>query len=177
MAVSAQVLHVLQLVAAGRDPTWVPLVNGKGSQARTVGRGVTVSTAVRDGLLKRGEGWTYSLTPAGRAELDAYEARRLATQERAERKSLMRRAHWEKGYRCHGLWTNDLAGAQRLGRVSIGPAGLWDRKTYHWLLDNPKAPGGVPLAEGEADSLKAAKAAVEVAYLSLPFDAFSQPQG
>lgn len=171
MSASAPILDVLRLIKDGRDPTWVPLVDGKGSQSRTVGRGLTLSTARRRGLIVH-EPDGYKLTWAGHAEIEAADARERRARDRIAAANLMMHAHWEKGYRCHGLWTNDLTQAKRLGRVSIGPAGLWDGKTYHWLLDNPKAPGTVPLAEGVADSLKAAKAAVVAAYLSLPAEAF-----
>ncbi len=59
---------------------------------------------------------------------------------------------WEHGYRCHGLWL----GSNRLGRVSIGPKGLWDG-LYRWELD------GHPATSGEAKTLGKAKRQVEEA--------------
>jgi hypothetical protein len=168
--------HVLTLALAGQDCTYVPLVDGKGSQSRTVGRGVTVSECVRRGWLvwNPTAGWQnrgqHELTDAGRAILAERTERDSKRHLEARRKNLLRLAHWEHGYRCHGLWRRDEAGDRRLGRVSLGPPGLWDG-VYSWLVDNPKAPGGVPLVEGEAASLKAAKAAVETAYLLLPPEA------
>ncbi|USN14701.1 hypothetical protein PAPPERLAPAPP_03320 [Brevundimonas phage vB_BpoS-Papperlapapp] len=173
-------MHVLKLLESGNDPSWVPLVNGRGSQSRTVGRGATLSAAERAGFivwqgrnarLAPGEP-AYILTRLGRREILAEEGRVLERVARQARKDLMRGAHWERGHRCHGLWSNtpvidldeprNTREAPRLGRVSIGPSGLWDGKTYAWLIDNPAAPGGPPLAEGEAPSLREAKAAVEL---------------
>lgn len=62
---------------------------------------------------------------------------------------------WEHGYRCHGLWQ----GMKRLGRVSLGPPGLWDG-LYRWDLDD----GGT---SGTTKSLRAGKRAVEKS-LGLP---------
>ncbi|USN14004.1 hypothetical protein KABACHOK_01680 [Brevundimonas phage vB_BpoS-Kabachok] len=177
MRASAEQLHVLTLAREGRDCTWAPLVNGKGSQSRTVGRGNTVSTCMRNGwlvwaYLEGGSRGTHILTDAGRAVLAAEAARAQAKRDRSMRAYARSAAHWEKGYRCHGLWSNNpvidpeeprnTREAPRLGLVSIGPGGLWDGKTYAWLIDNPDAPGGAPLAEGEAPSLREAKAAVEL---------------
>lgn len=157
MSLSPQVLHVLSLAAVGRDVSYVPLVNGRGSQSRTVGRGVSVDVARRAGWLDS----EYKLTDAGRTAYEVEKARIKAIEVRKRRKSLMQHVHWEKGDRCHGLWANDLPGKApwRYGRVSIGPAGLWDGKSYRWAVDG-RSPG-IFTHEGEATSLKAAKAAVE----------------
>ena len=61
--------------------------------------------------------------------------------------------HWERGYRCHGLWR----GNERLARVSLGPPGFWKsgRDPYLWETDTP------PTKKGEAMTLNAAKKAAE----------------
>lgn len=172
MKVSATQLHVLKLAQAGHDCAWVPLVNGKGSQSRTVGRNVTVSFCVHagwliyDSVLER-----HVLTETGQevlAERDRLDALKKAAE---KRRSIRYLAHWEKGYRCHGLWLNNpLTGdileprhnhntPPRLGVVSLGPPGLWDGETYSWSVDS--LTGDVPLHEGTAPSLKAARQAVE----------------
>lgn len=170
MSISPEMIHVLKLIESGDDPTWVPLVNGKGSQSRTVGRGATLDAAERAGLIiwrnrhgrvPAGEN-PYSLTKAGRQEICDEEGRSLERAARKERQALMTLAHWERGYRSHGLWSDDFENPDRLGCVSIGPPGLWDGKTYAWLIDNPKAPGETPLAKGDALSLRDAKKAVEL---------------
>lgn len=176
---SGAVHHVMTLAMAGHDVTWVPLVDGKGSQSRTVGRGATISTCRRRGwlvwnpALGRNNTGLYEVTDAGRAALAIELEGDLAQRDRNARKSLMSRAHWEHGYRCHGLWTNDVEGSRRMGRVSIGPKGHWDGASYSWLIDNPLEPdGGVPLKEGIEPSLKAAKTAVERAVIALPYEAY-----
>lgn len=59
---SPQQLHVLRLASRqGTDIWYVPLVDGKGSQSRTVGRGATIMTLRRKGWLD-GD----ALTQAGR---------------------------------------------------------------------------------------------------------------
>lgn len=60
-------------------------------------------------------------------------------------------ARWERGYRTHGYWRDESN--ERLGRVSIGPRGLWDG-VYLWEID------GSRLA-GTANTLAKAKRAVE----------------
>jgi xanthine/CO dehydrogenase XdhC/CoxF family maturation factor len=62
---SRTMLHVLRLVAAGRDPYHVPLVDGLGSQSRTAGRAMTVSACRRHGFLNLDDG----LTDKGRAAI------------------------------------------------------------------------------------------------------------
>lgn len=70
---SGQMLHVLQLASRQGTNIWyVPLVDGKGSQSRTVGRGLTIEACQRHGWLDR-EG---ALTDAGRQVLVAAEERR-----------------------------------------------------------------------------------------------------
>lgn len=60
---SAEQLHVLDLASRqGSDIGYVPLVNGKGSQSRTVGRGATIDSCIRRGWLDR-DG---NITQAGR---------------------------------------------------------------------------------------------------------------
>lgn len=60
---SPEQLHVLDLASRqGSDIAYVPLVDGKGSQSRTVGRGATIDSCIRRGWLDR-EG---NLTQAGR---------------------------------------------------------------------------------------------------------------
>ena len=50
--------------------------------------------------------------------------------------------HWEHGYRCHGLWTQD---GRRCGIVGIGPRGVWEpRDGYYWSLDGPTREGTEP---------------------------------
>lgn len=174
MTVSPEQLHVLRLAEAGRDCTMVPLVNGKGSQSGTVGRGATVSTCVRNGWLTwsseggwRGDG-QYVLSATGREVLKAVAERMQARKEQALRAEVRNDAGWEHGYRCHGLWTaasrysSDWSPSwneYRLGRVALGPPVLWDG-VYTWLVDKPGSDG--VLAEGTATSLKAAKQAVEL---------------
>lgn len=60
---------------------------------------------------------------------------------------------WERGYRSHGLWTDD--GTRRLGVVCIGPPGVWRRGVhpYTWSVDEKNI-------RGEAKTLQAAKAEV-----------------
>lgn len=60
---SGEMLHVLQLASQqGANIHWVPLVDGKGSQSRTVGRGLTVEACQRRGWLD----YQGNLTPLGR---------------------------------------------------------------------------------------------------------------
>jgi hypothetical protein len=60
---SAEQLHVLDIASQqGSNIAWVPLVDGKGSQSRTVGRGATIDSCVRRGWLDKGG----NLTQAGR---------------------------------------------------------------------------------------------------------------
>jgi hypothetical protein len=61
------------------------------------------------------------------------------------------RAHWEHGYRCHGLWLDDRP--KRLGCVGLGPRGLWDG-LYRWYIDATRE-------EGTTRTLRSAKKAVE----------------
>lgn len=65
------------------------------------------------------------------------------------------RAHWEHGYRGHGLWI----GNARLGYVGLRPKGAWDG-VYRWHVEVPGSPGS-SLVAGEARSLRAAKRLVE----------------
>jgi hypothetical protein len=153
MRVSGEILHVLALASRqGTDIWWVPLVDGKGSQSRTVGRHATIATCWRHGWLERN---TSNLTPEGRAILHAEDARREARDLKEQRKSLLRVMHWESGYRCHGLW-ND---GRRVACVGLGPKGLWDG-VYRWRLDPPL------IASGEANTLAEAKRATELALLA-----------
>jgi hypothetical protein len=70
---SAEQLHVLDLASRqGTDIGYVPLVDGKGSQSRTVGRGLTIEACQRRGWLDRAG----ALTDAGRQVLVATEERR-----------------------------------------------------------------------------------------------------
>lgn len=67
---SPEMAHVLTLAREqGRDIGWVPLVDGKGSQSRTVGRGLTIEACQRHGWLDR----KCNLTPAGRQAINAWE--------------------------------------------------------------------------------------------------------
>lgn len=70
--VSPEMAHVLNLAREqGANISWVPLVNGKGSQSRTVGRSMTISACRRHGWLNdAGE-----LTEAGRKLIYAYNER------------------------------------------------------------------------------------------------------
>jgi hypothetical protein len=70
---SAEMLYVLDLASQqGTNIGWVPLVDGKGSQSRTVGRGATIEACRRRGWLDRGG----NLTQVGR-EVRAAERTRL----------------------------------------------------------------------------------------------------
>lgn len=69
---SAQMLFVLQIAAQGGDIRYVRLVDGKGSQSRTVGRGLTIEACQRHGWLDRAG----ALTDAGRRMVQAAERRR-----------------------------------------------------------------------------------------------------
>lgn len=171
MTASAAQLHVLALAKAGRDCTYVPLVNGKGCQSRTVGRGATVSFCHHKGWIvwnpDLGRGGLYELTDAGRAILDADAAREQARKDQTLRNNVLNDAGWEKGYRAHGLWTCSSRYASdwhpgwngfRLGLVTLGPPRFWDG-TYSWLINKP-GDTDVTLAQGTAPTLKAAKDAV-----------------
>lgn len=63
----------------GANIWYVPLVGGKGSQSRTVGRGLSIATCWRHGWLERG---TANLTDAGREVLNAYREREAKRRER-----------------------------------------------------------------------------------------------
>jgi hypothetical protein len=64
--------HVLGLASRqGADIWWVPLVDGKGSQSRTVGRSLTIEACQRHGWLDR-DG---NLLQAGREAYARWEAR------------------------------------------------------------------------------------------------------
>lgn len=66
---SGEQAHVLNLARQqGANIHWVPLVDGKGSQSRTVGRGATVDSCIRHGWLDG----DYKLTQAGREAIAAY---------------------------------------------------------------------------------------------------------
>ena len=62
---------------------------------------------------------------------------------------------WQRGYRCHGLWTEH---GQRLGYVGLSPPG--HPVVYSWALD------AVPEKHGECLTLRAAKRCVWAALLS-----------
>lgn len=81
---SHEMAYVLRLATQqGADIWWVPLVDGKGSQSRTVGRGLTIEALWRHGWIERG---TANPTPEGRAMLVAYDERWARTQERRNKK-------------------------------------------------------------------------------------------
>lgn len=64
--------HILHLASKqGADIWWVPLVDGKGSQSRTVGRHATISACKRYGWLDADD----NLTQAGREARDRYDVR------------------------------------------------------------------------------------------------------
>jgi hypothetical protein len=64
--------HVLGLASRqGADIWWVPLVDGKGSQSRTVGRDATIQSCIRYGWLDKEGG----LTQPGREAYAKWEAR------------------------------------------------------------------------------------------------------
>lgn len=68
--ISPEIAHVLNLARRqGADIHHVPLVDGKGSQSRTVGRGLTIEACQRYGWLTPGA----ELTPAGRRAIAEYE--------------------------------------------------------------------------------------------------------
>jgi hypothetical protein len=70
---SAQQHHILELASKqGADLHHVPLVDGRGSQSRTVGRATTIESCVRHGWLVRdvGPNWAYTLTDTGRKMLN-----------------------------------------------------------------------------------------------------------
>lgn len=60
---------------------------------------------------------------------------------------------WERGYRCHGFWVDNI----RVGHVSLGPRGFY-AGDYGWELDGTQE-------RGYAFSLRAAKRLVTQAYL------------
>lgn len=71
--------HVLTLARQQGVDLWrVPLVDGKGSQSRTVGRSLTIEACQRHGWLDRAG----NLTQAGREALARYEARAARRLER-----------------------------------------------------------------------------------------------
>lgn len=77
MKLSPQMAHVLALARQqGRSIHHVPLVDGKGSQSRTVGRSLTIEALQRHGMLDR----DHQITPAGRAASAAFEERVAARQ-------------------------------------------------------------------------------------------------
>jgi hypothetical protein len=151
MHLSPQMAHVLTL-AERKDPfIWrPPLVDGKGSQSRTVGRVATVVTCQRYGWLTRDA----DLTEAGATILADHRRRLQARQVAQMRRESLKWLRWEHGYRCHGLWR----GEARVGFVSLGPLHLWDG-VYRWSTESL---GGL----GEAASLKTAKREVEDAVLA-----------
>lgn len=57
--------------------------------------------------------------------------------------------HWERGYRCWGLWTED---GKRVAAVGLGPPG--HRRVVTWAIDGTDI-------KGDARSVKADKRAVE----------------
>ena len=62
-------------------------------------------------------------------------------------------AHWERGYRVHGYWS-DIHDNKRLGAVGIGPRCNWDG-TYRWYVD------AKPDDVKEEPTLRRAKRSVE----------------
>lgn len=73
---------------------------------------------------------------------------------------ILPKPHWERGYRCHGLW----AGIVRIGVVGIGPRNLWKKSEgYRWRAYCLCL--GVN-CEGTAKNLRAAKLAVERAIIA-----------
>lgn len=145
-AVSSQIINVLTLAKKGVSDLWrPPLVDGKGSQSRTVGRMLSIEAAQRHGWLDRAG----KLTEAGEQVLAEQEARAAAQARFFQRQARLANTRWEKGYRSHGLWRGDT----RLGYVGLGPANLWDG-TYSWGVDNHGP-------TGEAKKLAEAKRLVE----------------
>lgn len=66
---SGEMMHVLDLASRqGTDIHWVPLVDGKGSQSRTVGRSLTIEACQRRGWLD----YTCNLTQSGRETLHRF---------------------------------------------------------------------------------------------------------
>lgn len=59
--------------------------------------------------------------------------------------------HWERGYRCWGLWTDN---GKRIAAVGLGPPG--HARVVTWAID------GTGIA-GEASSVREAKRAVKLA--------------
>ncbi|AXQ68841.1 hypothetical protein HOU00_gp284 [Caulobacter phage CcrPW] len=141
--VSPQIIHVLELAEKGRDIWWVPLVDGKGSQSRTVGRQNTIYTAQRHGWLDKDD----KLTPAGKIVLAEQQARATQQDRFFERQARLKGTHWERGYRVHGFWR----GGERLGTVSLGPPALWDG-VYSWAVDN-HGPSGTATKLADAKRL------------------------
>lgn len=150
---SPQIQEVLKL-ALEECPTiwWPPLVNGKGSQSRTAGRHNSIYTAIRAGWLDQ----DVKITPAGRAVMAAAKEQQAAQDLSQRRRNLMRVLHWERGYRCHGLWLND--GTEQVASIGLGPASVWDG-VYVWAIANH---GKLDRneARGETRSLAEAKLAV-----------------
>jgi len=73
---SHEMAHVLELASQqGTDISWAPLVNGKGSQSRTVGRSLTIEACRRHGWLTWDGKRSHDLTQAGREVLAAYRER------------------------------------------------------------------------------------------------------
>lgn len=145
-AVSSQIINVLTLAKKGVSDLWrPPLVDGKGSQSRTVGRMLSIEAAQRHGWLDRAG----KLTEAGEVVLAEQESRAAAQERFFQRQARLANTRWEKGYRSHGLWRGDT----RLGVVDLGPAHLWDG-TYTWAVDNHGP-------SGEAKKLAEAKRLVE----------------
>lgn len=154
-AVSSQIINVLSLAKKGVSDLWrPPLVDGKGSQSRTVGRMLSIEAAQRHGWLDR-EG---KLTENGETVLAEQESRAAAQERFFQRQGRLASTRWEKGYRSHGLWRGDT----RLGCISLGPPQLWDG-TYAWSVDN-HGPAG------ETQKLADAKRAVEDA-VAFPLEA------
>lgn len=138
--VSPAIIHVLELAKKGADIWWVPLVDGKGSQSRTVGRQNTIYTAQRHGWLDQHD----KLTPAGEVVLDEQQQRAAQQQRFFERQARLKGCHWERGFRVHGFWR----GTERIGHVSLGPPALWDG-VYTWGVDN-HGPKGTAATLGDA---------------------------
>lgn len=63
---------------------------------------------------------------------------------------------WEKGYRCHGYWHDEIM----IGRVGVGPRhGRKPGDTYSWEIFPHGGTSGY--TQGEAKNLREAKKVVE----------------
>lgn len=64
---------------------------------------------------------------------------------------------WQRGHRGHGFWFGDHV---RFGYVTIGLGRVSKTGGYHWSFSPP----GEPEVEGDVDTLRQGKRAVERAY-------------